>query len=189
MGLHRVSGDAQTKRRMFLPLNWKPKCPHTMMNVDSELLNYGRGESCNRAQFCSEFHSWISSPSMLYRCCSGSKSPHSQPKTFSLLPKSQRECLSCLWFCQYFPPRRNKLQRVCNLFCSVGINACLVGLVIGLRMPHGQHLGGPIANNCLVFELMLLSCKLPGWPLDAAYKGLFYQSDHTGTWSKCSFLL
>lgn len=126
-------------------------------------------------------------PSMLYRCSSGSKSPRLQPKTFSLLPKIQRECLSCLWFCQYFPQRKNKLQRFCNLFCSVRINACSVGLVTGLRMPHSQHLGGPIANNCLVFEVMLVSCKLPGWPLDAAYKGLFYQSDHTGTRPKCSF--
>lgn len=189
MGLHRASGDAQTKGRMFLPLNWKPKCPQTKMNVDSELLNCGRGESCNRAQFCSEFHSWISSPSMLYRCSSGSKSPRLQPKTFSLLPKIQRECLSCLWFCQYFPQRKNKLQRFCNLFCSVRINACSVGLVIGLRIPHSQHLGGPIANNCLVFQVMLFSCKLPGWPLDAAYKGLFYQSDHTGTRPKCSLIV
>lgn len=32
------------------------------------------------------------------------------------------------------------------------------------------------ASFCLVFEV---SHKLPGWSLDAAYKGLFYQTDHT----------
>uniref|UniRef100_A0A8C9F7N9 C2H2-type domain-containing protein n=1 Tax=Pavo cristatus TaxID=9049 RepID=A0A8C9F7N9_PAVCR len=86
--------------------------------------------------FCSEFHSWISSPSMLYRCSSGSKSPRFQPKTSSLLPKIQHECLSCLWFCQYFPQRRNKLQRFCNLFCSEHMQTHQAGPSLSSQKPR-----------------------------------------------------
>lgn len=53
-------------------------------------LNCGHGESCNLSHFCFEFHSWNSSPSMHYRCNSGSKSPPFQPKTFLFCQKFSR---------------------------------------------------------------------------------------------------
>ena len=84
----------------------------------------------------------------------------SAKKTYSFLPKIQRDSLSCLWFCQYFPQSGNKLQRFCSLLCSVRITACLAGFVLRLRLPCGWCLDYPTASSSLVFEV---SCKLPGW--------------------------
>lgn len=109
-------------------------------------LNSGHGKSCNLAHFCSEFHSWNSSPSMHYKCRIQITS-FSAKNIFSFA-KNSSGCWDCppyLWFCQYFPQRGNKLQRFYNLLCSVRMAACSVGFV--LRLPSGRLLDCPTKNS------------------------------------------
>lgn len=189
LSLHRASGVAEAKRKVLLSLNWELKCPQTKTNVVSEPWPWWVLQSGSLLLWVSQLD-FLSQHAlqMQFRIQITS---FSAKNIFPFAKNSAgcRECLYRLLFCQYFPQRRNNLQRFCNLFCPVRITACSAGFVIGLRLPHGQHLDGPMASSCLTFEVLLLSRRLPGWPLDAAYKGLFYQADHTGTRPKYSLIV